>query len=226
VQIVQGSQLFSFSYGAIDQSNDLAVGFLVYKITGDVPVLQGTIEGQPTANGVYVGGWIGDSGETYLVIGAVYEDGPPYEVPDLNYAPTAETFQCTTDAVLTLGFNYAAFDQNAGLFVGATVYDFTTGAPVELDFIQLEYLTLGVYWAKFTGTLGHTYLISSAVYTDGSYSSVNTYRATGTENFDCIEIGNITIINNTFESATLEGQDAEATLVGQSSEAILEGSCD
>ncbi len=80
----------------------------------------------------------------------------------------------------------------------------------------------GVYLAHFTGTVGSTLTATSAVFTDDTYTTVDTNRSASSESFECLakSIVVVELIN-----AILEGQSIDATLFGQKVDAILEGYC-
>lgn len=202
---------FSFNYTAYDQNDSLLVSFSVYDLSGSNPALLGTVVGVYAGFGVYTGQFVGVPGKTYLVIGAVYMDNS-YTIPDPDRSPGADCFQMVSGSVVLLAFNYAAYDQASDLNIRATVYDNTTGTPVSVGTVEMPFVAIGVYAAKFTGQLGKNYIIASVVYTDNTFATVDPNRAPGCDNFDCITLGVTNVL-------------ASAVLIGQSTEAILEGSC-
>lgn len=72
--------------------------------------------------------------------------------------------------------NYPSYDLNTGLFVRASVYD-VSGAPSLLGTVNLSHVASGVYSGSYTASAGVVYLVISLVYTDGTYSTVDTTRA-------------------------------------------------
>lgn len=74
------------------------------------------------------------------------------------------------------GFNYTAVDQNDALFVQAAIYDITTGLPGTLfSTIDMVLTTPGSYDGSIVFEVGQRlYKIAMAVYTDGTYTILNT----------------------------------------------------
>lgn len=212
MQLVQPSQDFNVSYAAFDQSDNLEVGFRVYNITTGTPVFVETLAGTSVGFGVYTANYQGNAGQIFLIVGAVYTDGT-YTMLVSLYGPDSECYQIIGTSVIVMAFNYTAYDADDALFIRAAVYDTSTGTPVFLQNINLVLAAIGAYIGVFTGTLGKTYVAAIAVYTDGTYSTVNTARAPAAASLSTVESGNVV-----FELA-------DAILEGQSIDAILEGNC-
>lgn len=74
---------------------------------------------------------------------------------------------------IEFNFNYGAYDQNDSLFVAAQIYEVTTGTPVFLEQVEMTNFEDGVYFGTYTGDGLKAYLIIIAVYTDGTYTSLD-----------------------------------------------------
>jgi len=85
-------------------------------------------------------------------------------------------------------FNYSTYDQAAGLFVAARIYNVTSGVPIFDSQVAMAELQDGVYSGQFTGLYGQSYLVISAVYLDGTYTTLDTSRAPAAECFQDIEL--------------------------------------
>lgn len=88
----------------------------------------------------------------------------------MEFAPSGQklSFEVTFDA--------------PNLFVGMTVFDTTGASPVLVAGPTAMSNTIGnTYLGYFSAEPGKSYLIYKAVYTDGSYSALNTSYAQGTE---------------------------------------------
>lgn len=73
-------------------------------------------------------------------------------------------------------FNYTAFDQATGLSVQASIYDVSTGSPVFLTTVNLSAISTGAYTGNYMASQNKTYLVAIAVFTDGTYSTVDVNR--------------------------------------------------
>ena len=211
MEIIAGGQPFSFNYAAYDQSTALFVAFNIYDVSTGTSVFLSQVISTYSAFGIYMGGYSPQPGKSYLIIGVVYTDNT-YATPNLNYSPSAEFYQVPASGVTFLPFGYGTYDQNAAIFVKASVYDMSTGSPVFVQAVSTAYVAFGVYFGHFTGTLGKTYQIAEIVYTDNTYTTVDTSRSPGCDDFDCIALTAGTV-NNYFQ-ATLIGQSLSATLIG------------
>lgn len=200
MQIVQPT--FGVNYGSFDQNDSLDVRFNVWDCSGVAPVFVGQITGDLDGFGCYSAEVAGVAGKLYLVIGMVYSAG----VPNVNRSPGAETYLTAVGevAALEFGINYAAYDLADDLDVTAHVYE----DQAEIDTMTLDYVELGVYFGKYGGIIGHSYVIASLV--DGDPN-----RSPGLDNYDAVS----------FTGGSGFGF-CEAVLVGQSTDAILEGPCD
>lgn len=85
-----------------------------------------------------------------------------------------------------MAFDYPAYDQATGLFVAGNVYDVSTGTPVFDSQVAMTHVGLGVYEGTFVPVGGKTYLVISAVYTDGTYGTIDTSRAAESDEYFCI----------------------------------------
>ena len=76
------------------------------------------------------------------------------------------------------------------LSVGMSVYDDTGASPVLVQGPTLMTLVaLNTYRAKFTASLGHSYVVIKAVYTDGTLLEVDTDYAQGSESLIAQNVG-------------------------------------
>lgn len=210
MNVVQNSVRFSFNYVDAFQSASLDVAAQIYDVSTGTPVFVDTVVMEHTEYGVYVGAFVGEPFTTYLVISAVYTDNT-YLIPDTTYAPSSDEFQCLNTTITFFAFDYTDYGQANDLLVRATVNDLTTGSPVMVDQIEMVYVTLGCYFASFTGILGHTYEVSKMVFTDGTYTTPDPERSAGADSLQAQIAGGLNVFN-TIRSATLIGQSLKATL--------------
>lgn len=212
MQLVNPGQPFSFSYANYDQNPSLFVAFSIYDVTSSVVESVTTVIGVLTAYGTYVGTYNGLVGHTYAIIGVVYTDNT-YVTADITRAPSCGVWQTFGVTSAFFPFLYGAYDQNAGLFVQAKVYDMTSGTPSLSSIIEEVYIDFGVYVGFFTGIYGHSYQSIQAVYTDGTYTTVDQNRAPDAEEFEAFSSNEVVV--NQFYQATLSGQQNSAILNGQ-----------
>lgn len=182
--IVSPNQEFSFTYQAYDQVSSLFVKFTLYDVSSGVPVLLTTVTATYASLGAYIGGYTAISGKTYLVIGLVYTDNT-YTSIDTNRSPMCGVWQSADAGPNFFGFAYGAYDQAAGLFPRATIYDVSTGSPVFSSFVIPVYAIAGIYFGSMDGVLGKTYQAITAVYTDNGYTTSDLNRSPGVDSFDC-----------------------------------------
>lgn len=209
-------QRFSFSYVSYDQDPSLDVRFKIYDVTSGTPVFLETILANYLAFGAYEGSRVGDALTAYLVIGVVYKSGSP----DPDRSPTCDTYR--EASIQFLATAYGTYDQNDSLFIQTSVYDTSTNLPVLVSNIPMSLVDFGVYLSHFTGAVGLTLTATSAVFTDGTYTTVDINRSASSETFECLEKSVIVV---ELTNATLDGQSIDATILGQSVDAILEGYC-
>lgn len=74
-------------------------------------------------------------------------------------------------------FSYPAFNMASNLFVQASIYDVTTGTPSLVSTVAMTDTAFGVYSGDFSGQSGKVYLVIALVYTDGTYSTIDTTYA-------------------------------------------------
>lgn len=91
------------------------------------------------------------------------------------------------------GFNYVAADQQTGLFIQATIYDITAGAPgVQVSQVPLFAMpgaaSPGSYGGVFTPAVDKVYNIVSMVYTDSGFTSLDPDRAPGCETIQSVDL--------------------------------------
>jgi hypothetical protein len=81
---------------------------------------------------------------------------------------------------------------NTGLFVRATVFSMSTGSPVVIATVNMVETpsTPGSYGAVYTFAAVGPYMVTKRVYTDGTYSTLSTFFAPGSEAFNAILLTN------------------------------------
>lgn len=85
------------------------------------------------------------------------------------------------------------FDRN-DLYVGMSVYNNSGASPILVGSIIPMHSVVGnTYQAKFSGVQGLSYVVFKAVYTDNSYSTIDTNYSQGSEAFICQQLtgGNV-----------------------------------
>lgn len=212
MKFIEPGQPFSFCYQAFDQVTDLFVQARVYDVSTGTPVLLDTVIMQSAGIGLYTGSYPAQSLTSYLVIALVYTSDL-YTVIDTNRAPWAECYKSTDAPTSFMLFNYGAFDQYTGMDVAANIFDITTGDPVFVTQTPMSEVYAGVYFGSSNGNVPHCYAVNTSVYTDGTYTVVDTDRPSGSDVFELLEPG--VIFNFT----------PELILTGQSTYGILEGQC-
>ena len=232
---------FNFNYATFDQNTGLYVRASIYDLTTGTAVLATTVVMTNSLDGVYKGTYSGTLGHTYLVVALVFTDNT-YSTLDTSRAPGSSIYQNINSSNTTIYFAYATFDQNSGLYIAGNVYDVTSGNTFKSQ-VQMTNVIAGVYWGSYTGTLNKTYLVSQLVYTDNTYSTVDTTRAPASDSFQvwnlslvsgsstdpgvsnvvngvAYEIAGVNLVGtfqpvvNVLQQATLIGQSLQATLVG------------
>jgi hypothetical protein len=209
MELVQVSQAFTLSYTAYDQSNSLFVAFDLYDISSGTAVFIERLLATYTIGGTYLSSYTPAANKTYLVIGAVYTNNA-YIALNPIYGPNAQCYQTiSSSAVTNLNFNYASYDANDSMFIRSFVYDTSTGTPVYVDSVDLSLVEKGVYFGSYQGTAGKSYSVTSIVYTDDTYTIVDTNRAPGSDSFDCIRLSVVVV---ELANAILTGEYQGATL--------------
>lgn len=85
---------------------------------------------------------------------------------------------------IPLSFEYSAYDESASLAVAMKVYDISSiGSPVLVSTTAMAHLFGGTYVGNMTPAAGKQYLIHKAVYTDGSFDTLDPMRSPGSETF-------------------------------------------
>lgn len=184
--LVQANQSFAFNYTAYDQDNSLNVAFSVYNVTTGTAVFLEQVEATYANFGSYVGSYLSEEDQTYLVIGAVYTTSD-FDIVDTSRSPSSDVFQVFDGSILSLGFTYAAYDFADDLPLQATVYNTTTGSPVLEDTVEFEYVDLGVYYGSYDGEVLQSFQILGVVYTTDSFTIVNLDYAPSSESFECVQ---------------------------------------
>lgn len=94
---------------------------------------------------------------------------------------------------IPFAFNYTTFDQAIGLFVAAAVYD-VSGSPFLNSVVPMGEVANGMYSGNFTGARGHSYLVISVVFTDGTYTTPASDRAPSSECYQCEGVASPTLL--------------------------------
>ena len=164
----------------------LFVGLQVYEIVSGAPVVSGSVIPMLNVAGsnTYVGGFIPVAGKEYIMVKRVYADGS-YTTPDDNYGIGSEAGPCSAAATFVAGVNNAfevTFD-SPSLFVGMVVYDLTGGVPVAVTspIPMINAPGSNTYGAEFPPLSQHSYLFLKRVYTDASYSVLDSNYAASSE---------------------------------------------
>lgn len=84
-------------------------------------------------------------------------------------------------------FKYPAFDLDTNLFVQANIYDISTGVPNFVTQVAMTDVANGYYIGTYTGLPIKSYLVISVVYTDGTYSVVDTERAPDSDCYKSVD---------------------------------------
>lgn len=84
-------------------------------------------------------------------------------------------------------FNYTAFDENASLFVRAQLYDVSSGTAVFLQNVVLTHIGLGCYSGNYTPGTDVSVLVIGVVYTDGTYTTVDSDRGVTANLFQVVQ---------------------------------------
>jgi hypothetical protein len=189
MQIVEADTPFTFYYAAFSEETGLEVAALVYDVTTGSAVLLGTVAMAHQAFGVYSGNYTGEAGSTYLVICAIYTSSA-YTTPTSDAAAAFE-FQCAAGEVTFLAFDYTDYAQSASLHLATKVFDTSTGTPSLVGTVTMTYVALGCYLGTFTGTVGSTYLMAKAVFTDSGHTILDPLHAPAGDTFVCITLGGV-----------------------------------
>lgn len=212
MKYVNAAEKFSFVYQSNPSSDLLFVAARIYDVTTGTPVLLGSVVMDLGENGLYSGGYLAESLKSYLAILLVYTDDS-YSVVDTDRAPIAETYKTVDSPSGELLLSYGAFDQAPSMDVAANIYNVTTGTPVFEDQVPMPEVYAGIYFVLYEGFVLNGYAINLAVYTDDSYTTVDTDRPFGSDSI------------NTIEPSLIVTNDLPFILTGQNLTAVLEASC-
>lgn len=197
--IVSGGQPANFNYVAFDGTTGLFVAGLIYEVTTGSPVLVGPpVAMTDMGDGVYVGQFTPDSGESYLIISAIYDDAG-FTTPSAERPPAADNFDAFTMSNSLLNFNYGTYDQNPFLTINATVFNIT---DIVSNSFTMTHVALGVYMGQFIGANMKQYLVEK-IPTNPDYTA-------GADSFQTFPIFASALVQ--FESANLIGQSLTAIL--------------
>lgn len=197
---------FSFNYVDGNLTSGLNIQASVFDVTNGIPALIDQIPLVEIEDGYYFGDELSVSGKTYLVISVPYTDNT-FAVIDTSKSPSAEIYK-TYDAPFDLvGFNYGVFNQNAGLSIQGNIFDVTNGTPTLVDQVPMPHIMAGVYYGFFSGTIDHAYEIVKLVYTNNSFSTVNTNYSPGSDSVQSSQIRVVDI----FFAGVLNGQSNSGT---------------
>ncbi len=220
MQIVNGGIPFNFSYPSFDENAALYVQASIYDVTTGSAVFADTVDMVNSALGIYWGNFTGTPGRLYLVIAVAFIDSN-FTAPDPDRAPWSDVYLCLNGSVSRVGFAFATYDSNPGLYLSANLYDVSLNTAVLITAVTMAHVAHGVYFGSYVPTAGKTYLVDQAVYTNNTYTTLDPERSPNANSFQGSVFGNTIQIG----SAILVGQADEAILEGQSTEAILEGEC-
>lgn len=86
---------------------------------------------------------------------------------------------------VSLPFEYTSYDGQSGKFIGMTVFDTTSGTPVQVNLtpIAMAHMFQGTYVGYFTPDPNKNYIVHKMVYTDITYTVLNTNYSPGSESF-------------------------------------------
>lgn len=202
MNIVGSAATFTFNYGVYDQSSTF-VRANIYEVSTGTPALVSQVTLTSLGNGYYAGNYLSVAAKAYLVVCVCYTDGT-YTVIDSTRPPTGDIYKTADADEFFVGFSYTAWDMATGLFVRAGVYDGSTGSFLFQSNVVMNHIFAGCYFGAYTGTDGGAYEFVQLVYTDGTYATVDTSRAPGTESIGVFQGGTGTVY--TFKAATLIGQ--------------------
>jgi len=104
------------------------------------------------------------------------------------------------------------------LFVRASIYDLTTGTPVLEDTVDLSLLGPSIYWGKYGFTAGRIYQVQKAVYTDGTYVTIDEDYPQSVDDVQCIDLsipGFVPPHNPESLKASIEESEALSAVVGE-----------
>lgn len=94
-----------------------------------------------------------------------------------------------------VSFIYPTFDEATGLYVAASIYDVSSGTPVFITKTGMaDTLGDGIYVGQFTPAAGVSYLVVMLVYTDAGFTTVDSNRSPGAENYDAFSV-NTALLN-------------------------------
>lgn len=88
-----------------------------------------------------------------------------------------------------VSFVYPTYDEATGLYVAANIYDVTTGTPVFLTQTAMSDIgSNGIYAGEFTPVSDTSYLVIMGVYLDAGFTTIDTTRSPGAENYDAFTV--------------------------------------
>lgn len=76
---------------------------------------------------------------------------------------------------------------DTGLFAQASIYDDSTGTPVHVADVALSELVPGTYVGGFVPLASKSYAVVKRVFTDGTYTTVNTDYPASSEAFQSVD---------------------------------------
>lgn len=203
MNLFNAGQRFSLSYAAYDLAEDLDIRFKVYDISSGTAILLETLNADFIALGTYETSYVPVAGKIYLFIGLAYTGASPTPYR----APVVYTYREVGSLMLATA--YATYDQNDALFIQTSIYDASASTPTFIQNTAMVLVAFGVYLAMYIGADGKSYGLISAVYTDNTYTTVDTNRAPLSDNMDIV--GDVTVVIE-LQDAVLDGQELDATL--------------
>lgn len=80
---------------------------------------------------------------------------------------------------------------NSGLAVAMSVFDVTTGSAVLVSgpAAMIDLSGLNTYFGQFTAAVNKNYIVVKAVYTDGTFATLDTDYPQGSESFTTVSSG-------------------------------------
>lgn len=118
---------------------------------------------------------------------------------------------------VTIEVNY-----DPGLFVGMTVYDDSGGSPVQIgSIISMLNVVDTLYRAKYTPTQEKSFIFRKAVYTDGTFTTLDNNYSRASESLQVLDIAGVVLnaVLNNYQNAGSVGQ--AITAAGQATPNVI-----
>ena len=81
-------------------------------------------------------------------------------------------------------FEYSVFSGSGSNYVAIKIYDLSSGTASLVTTVGMTHVFNGTYWAAYTfpnSSAGKNFLIQKSVYTDGTFATVDSSYAPGSE---------------------------------------------